>query len=123
MKVALAWIALSVCLGAVGQLLLKVTAAALGTHAFGREPLAETLLRLARLPALWIGVALYVISMVLWIRALTTAPLGLAYPMVASGYVLVLALSWLFLGEPVTARQVAGIVAVGIGVVLLAGAR
>lgn len=122
MKQALPWIITSIFLGAIGQVLLKVAARRMGTLSLGTGPLLPTLLRLASTPYVWMGVVLFAVSMVLWLKALTTTSLASAYPMVAGGYVVVLLLSALFLGEKMTGGIALGCGIICLGVLVLARA-
>jgi drug/metabolite transporter (DMT)-like permease len=114
-RAVLPWLAVSILLGSVGQFLLKLAAQQLGQLSLAPASLA----RLALSPFVWAGVVLFASSMVLWIKVLTAAPLATAYPLVSLSYVVVLLLSWAFLGEPITGLKVAGIVAIMLGVALL----
>lgn len=122
MKQALPWIVTSIVLGSIGQVLLKVAARQLGTLTLGNGPLVGTLLRLVANPYVWFGVLLFVTSMIMWIKALTTTSLASAYPMVAGGYVLVLIISALFLGEKIDGGLALGCAIICVGVIVLARA-
>lgn len=119
MKQALPWIITSICVGSVGQVLLKVAARDLG-GVFGSEALGGALVRIALNPFVELGVVLFVTSMVLWIKALTLTSLASAYPMVAGGYVIVLAVSALFLKERISGGVLIGTVMICLGVLVLA---
>ena len=73
-----AFILTGVLLNAGAQLLLKA-----GTNA---EPLG---LRLAIEPHILAGLACYVVSVVVWVVALSKVPVSMAYPMLSIGYVVV----------------------------------
>lgn len=122
MKQALPWIVTSICLGAIGQVLLKVAARRVGALSIGSGPLVAAVLRLALDPYVWMGVVLFVVSMVMWIKALTTTSLASAYPMVAGGYVVVLLIAALFLGEKITGGVALGCGIICLGVLVLARA-
>ena len=70
----------------------------------------------------WIllGVGLYASSTVLWILALSHAPLTIVYPFTALTYVLVNVLAYLVLGERLPMRAVAGTGFVLFGLFLVA---
>ncbi|MEO8061547.1 MAG: hypothetical protein ABI821_02240 [Pseudomonadota bacterium] len=102
---------------ATGQILFKRAAAQITPGAGG-----GWLLELARLPTMWVAVALYAVSTLLWVRILTTVPLSRAYPFVALAFVLVPAAGYLFFNETVNARYAIGTALIVIGVAVAARA-
>jgi len=102
---------------AAGQILFKRAAAQL-TPGVG----TSWLLELARLPSMWLAVALYGASTLLWVRILTTVPLSRAYPFVALAFVLVPAAGYVFFQESITARYALGTALIVAGVVVAARA-
>lgn len=106
-----------VALGVAGQLSLKHGIKALAARP-GLEMglLAQAVLQ----PYVWLGLALYGISALLWLLVLARAPLSVAYPMLSLGYVAVAILSRLLFAEPLTAAKLLGILLVCFGVALLA---
>ena len=98
-----------VLLNATAQLLLKA-----GTNAM---PLG---IRLAIEPHILAGLACYVISVVVWVVALSRVPVSIAYPMLSIGYVVNAALAWWLFGEQVNAQRWLGIAVIVVGVVLVA---
>ena len=66
------------------------------------------------------GLLLYTLSAVVWIFAISKVQLSIAYPMVASGYVLVVILSYLLLHEPVSCMRVLGLMVIVSGVIIIA---
>ena len=98
-----------VLLNAAAQLLLKA-----GTNAM---PLG---LRLAIEPHILGGLACYVVSVVVWVIALSRVPVSIAYPMLSIGYVVNAIAAWWLLGEAVTAMRLAGIAIIVVGVFVVA---
>ena len=98
-----------VLLNAAAQLLLKA-----GTNAM---PLGW---RLAVEPHIVAGLALYVLSVVLWVVALSRVPVSMAYPMVSIGYVVNAIAAWHFLGEAFTPMRIAGTGVILLGVLMVA---
>ena len=98
-----------VLLNAAAQLLLKA-----GTNAM---PLG---LRLAIEPHILAGLACYVISVVVWIVALSKVPVSIAYPMLSIGYVVNAIAAYYLLGEAVTPMRLAGIGVIILGVFMVA---
>lgn len=110
---------LSVFIGALGQLSLKIGATQLVPLALNLPQLPSTLIRAFSNPWVLAGALMYAASMVTWLKVLSTMDLSLAYPMVSLGYVIVLILSFLFLGEQLTLNKLLGVSAVIIGVILM----
>jgi multidrug transporter EmrE-like cation transporter len=102
---------------ALGQILFKRAA----TQVSGGSGISW-LVELAKLPTMWVAIALYAASTLLWVRILTTMPLGRAYPFVALAFVLVPAAGYVFFGESIKTTQMAGIALIVIGVVVAARA-
>ncbi len=71
-------------------------------------------------PLVWLGLALYGASAVLWLWVLSRLDVSVAYPLVSLGFVLTLALGVLWLGEPFSWLRVAGCTLIVVGVSLLA---
>jgi drug/metabolite transporter (DMT)-like permease len=91
----------------LGQLLFKKAAAAL----------PATLSLAAIVQNYWLisALALYGLTTLGWVWVLRNAPLHLAYPFMGLAFLIVPTLAWLFLGEPLHWRTLAG------GVLILAG--
>jgi multidrug transporter EmrE-like cation transporter len=102
-------ILVGVLLNAAAQLLLKT-----GTNAM---PLG---LRLAIEPHILAGLACYVVSVVVWIVALSRVPVSIAYPMLSIGYVVNAIAAWYLLGEAVTPMRLVGIGIIVFGVFIVA---
>jgi multidrug transporter EmrE-like cation transporter len=98
-----------VLLNAAAQLLLKA-----GTNAM---PLG---LRLALEPHILGGLACYVVSVVVWIVALSRVPVSIAYPMLSIGYAVNAIAAWALLGEALSTMRMAGIGIIVLGVFLVA---
>ena len=107
--VSFSLILVGVLLNAAAQLLLKA-----GTNAM---PLG---LRLAIEPHILAGLACYVVSVVVWIVALSRVPVSIAYPMLSIGYVVNAIAAWYLLGESVSAMRMAGIGIIVVGVFIVA---
>jgi multidrug transporter EmrE-like cation transporter len=118
---ALTWtlILVGVLLNAAAQLLLKAATSATGVIALSSTGLSAALPKLLSHPGSWGGVGCYVVSIVVWVLALSRAPVSIAYPMLSIGYIVnALLAHWLF-GESLHASKVAGIFVIIVGVYLL----
>jgi len=107
-------------LNASAQLLLKVAARGLAHFSqFNAAALSGSVVILFKSPPFWAGMACYAASICVWLAALTKAPVSTAYPMLSLGYVLVAAVSVLWLGEAMSPAKLLGIALICTGVVLV----
>ncbi len=109
-----------VLLNAGAQLLLKAGVKPLG--AIGSTP--GTLLpglahALAQVPVI-AGLGCYVLSVAVWLVALSRVDVSLAYPMLSLGYVVNALAAWWLFGEAVGPMRFAGIGFILIGVLVVA---
>lgn len=110
----LVWLAMPL-LSLGNQYLAERTAHALLGLPFGWGWLAAAI----HSPFVQAWAALEVVTLVVWMQVLTHLKLSAAFPMTAIGYMLVIGMGWTLFGEPVTASQVAGSLAILLGVWLL----
>jgi len=103
------FILVGVLLNAAAQLLLKA-----GTNAM---PLG---VRLALEPHILGGLACYVVSVVVWVVALSRVPVSIAYPMLSIGYVVNAIAARYLLGETLTPMRLVGIGIIVLGVFIVA---
>jgi multidrug transporter EmrE-like cation transporter len=109
-----------VCLNAAAQLLLKVATRPLAQLSdFGFDTLKYSILSLGTSLPFWAGMFCYGTSVCVWLAALSKAPVSTAYPMLSLGYIVVAAVSVLWLGETLTPAKVMGIALICVGVVLV----
>jgi drug/metabolite transporter (DMT)-like permease len=101
---------------AAGQILFKRAASQISPGAG-----VSWLIEVARLPMMWLAVALYAAATLFWVRILMTVPLSRAYPFAALAFVLVPAAGYLFFHEPITIRYALGTAFIVIGVAIAAG--
>jgi multidrug transporter EmrE-like cation transporter len=111
----------SVLLAGAAQVTLKVgvnrvTAASGGTVTLG----ANGVRSLLGSWVVWIGLAVFAASGVLWMFALSKASLSFAYPFAALGYIVIVAASVLILHESVPPLRWVGVAFIAIGIVLVA---
>ncbi len=109
-----------VLLNALAQLLLKVGVTPLGALSVSIDNALPTALRvLSQWPVVG-GLACYVVSVGVWIVALSRVDVSVAYPMLSLGYVVNALAAWWLLGEPVGAMRSAGVLLILGGVWLVA---
>ena len=108
-----------VLLNAVAQLLLKAGAGSVG-RIDGWRALRDAAPALITHPGIGGGLLCYVISVVVWVVALSRVDVSIAYPMLSVGYVVnALLAMWLF-GETVSVQRWLGIGVILVGVALVA---
>jgi multidrug transporter EmrE-like cation transporter len=113
-------ILLGVLLNATAQLLLKAGTNAVGAFAFSRDNILPVGFRLVTEPHIAGGLACYVISVVVWIMALSRVEVSIAYPMLSIGYVVNAIAAWYLFGEAVSLTRLVGIGIIIIGVYIVA---
>jgi drug/metabolite transporter (DMT)-like permease len=69
-----------------------------------------------------VALAAYAVATLLWLLVLTRLPLSVAFPFYGLTFLLVPALAWLFLGEPVRLQTFVGGAIILVGVVVCARA-
>ncbi len=109
-----------VLLNAVAQLLLKAGTNAVGAFEFSAANVLPVGWKLATQPFIVGGLACYVVSVVVWIMALSRVEVSIAYPMLSFGYVLNALAAWYFFGEAVTPARIVGIGIIILGVFIVA---
>ncbi|MES2115795.1 MAG: SMR family transporter [Pseudomonadota bacterium] len=114
------FIVTGVLLNALAQLLLKAGTKSVGAIHLTMDNWFAIGLKVAtQLPIIG-GLTCYVLSVVLWIIALSRVDVSIAYPMLSLGYVVTAVGAWYFFGEAVSLQRMAAIVVILIGVALLA---
>jgi multidrug transporter EmrE-like cation transporter len=107
-------------LNAAAQLLLKVATRPLAHFSeFNAGTLVSSMLILFKSLPFWAGMVCYAASVCVWLAALSKAPVSTAYPMLSLGYVVVAAVSVLWLGESMGPAKVLGIAFICAGVILV----
>jgi multidrug transporter EmrE-like cation transporter len=118
--VSLMLVLTGVFLNAVAQLLLKAGTNAIGHFEFHWDNALPVGLKLAANPAILGGMTCYVVSLVVWIMALSRVPVSVAYPMLSIGYLLNAIAAWAWFGEALGAQKLLGIGFIILGVWLIA---
>jgi len=111
---------LGVLLNAGAQLLLKAGTNRVGEFAFSADNIVPIGIKLATSPPIVAGLACYVVSVAVWILALSRVPVSVAYPMLSVGYIVNAVGAWLLFGESITAQKLVGIAFIIVGVYLVA---
>jgi multidrug transporter EmrE-like cation transporter len=109
-----------VLLNAIAQLLLKAGTNAVGHFEFSAANAVPVGVKLALEPHILGGMVCYVVSLIVWIMALSRVEVSIAYPMLSIGYVVNAVAAWYLFGEAVGGMRLAGIGFIIIGVYLVA---
>ena len=108
-----------VLLNACAQLLLKAGTNRIGHFDFSLNNALPIGWQLATNPYIFGGLSCYVVSVVVWIMALSRVPVSIAYPMLSIGYVVNALAAWWLFGESLTVMRIAGIGIIIVGVYLV----
>ena len=109
-----------VLLNAAAQLLLKAGTNAVGQFEFSTANAVPIGMKLALEPHILGGIACYVVSVVVWILALSRVEVSVAYPMLSIGYVVNAVAAYYLFGEAVSATRLVGIGVIILGVFIVA---
>ena len=117
---SLGLLVVSVAFSLIGQLTLKSAMTRVGRIGTAdlSQPL-DTLLRAAREPLLWLGLAAFGISAIFWLVVLSRVPLSVAYPFVGISYVAIVFFSRLVLDEQVPPLRLLGACVVALGIAIV----
>jgi multidrug transporter EmrE-like cation transporter len=118
--ISFALILSGVMLNAVAQLLLKAGVRAVGHFDYSAANVLPIGIKLATQWPIIGGLSCYVISVVVWILALSRVEVSIAYPMLSLGYVVNALAAWYFFDEMMSPQRLAGIGIILIGVYVLA---
>jgi multidrug transporter EmrE-like cation transporter len=117
---SLSLVLLGVMLNAAAQLLLKAGTNAIGQFQFSVANLGPIGWKVATQPFILGGLACYVVSVLVWIMALSRVEVSVAYPMLSIGYVINAAAAYFLFGEAVGPQRLVGIGVIIVGVYLVA---
>jgi len=109
----------SVSLAVFGQVFLKKGMLDIGEIPFNLGTPVFLLGKVFSNIKLFVGFFLFALSSVAWLVVLSRVDLSFAYPMVSTGYVLTVLISWKYLGESVSPARWLGVVIICLGVVVL----
>ena len=108
-----------VLLNAVAQLLLKAGVTPLGALSVNLQNLLPTMVRVLGQWPIVAGLACYVVSVGVWIVALSRVEVSLAYPMLSLGYVVNALAAWSLFGEGLGPMRWGGMLLILGGVLLM----
>lgn len=121
MNMAVVYILISIVIGVVGQLLLKKGMNTMGGLSLSLpiNELVGVLWRIGTNPYVFFGLAIYLISTVFWLVALSHLDLSYAYPFASLSYALMILGSWLMFGENITPFRIVGSLIICCGVIVV----
>jgi multidrug transporter EmrE-like cation transporter len=118
--ISFALVLIGVLLNAAAQLLLKAGTNAVGQFEFHLDNVLPVGMKLAFEPHILGGLTCYVISVVVWIMALSRVPVSVAYPMLSIGYIVNAVAAFYLFNEPLAGQKLLGIGFIVVGVWLVA---
>ena len=118
--VSFSLVMLGVLLNAAAQLLLKAGTNTVGQFEFSGANILPIGMKFALEPHILGGLTCYVVSVVVWIMALSRVEVSIAYPMLSVGYVVNAVAAWYLFGEQVTLERMVGIGIIILGVFVVA---
>lgn len=113
-------ILIGVLLNAAAQLLLKAGMTRIGEFEFHLSNALPIGLQVATNIPILLGLAAYVISVLVWMMVLSRVDVSLAYPMVSLGYIINAIAAYLLFNEPLSALRIGGIFVILMGVFMVA---
>ena len=117
---ALILVGICIIAGVAGQLTMKSGMNQVGAiESLGQLFNPSTLFRIFSNPRVIIGIVCYVVSLVLWLAALSTLNVSYMYPLLSLGYIITAAFAYFFLNESISVFQWVGITLVVGGVFLI----
>jgi multidrug transporter EmrE-like cation transporter len=112
-------ILLGVLLNATAQLCLKQGMRQVGHFAFTLENLAPIGFKVGFNPFVFAGLVCYVVSVAVWLLALSRVDVSYAYPLLSVGYIVTAFAGQYFFGEALGPTRWAGIIVICLGVYLI----
>lgn len=112
-------ILLTVFLSACAQLALKLGVSAPGMVSAMENGIVASMLGAATNPLIIGGLAIYGLSVAMWLWVLAKVDLSVAYPFVGVSFLVTMGFGAAILGESITPGRIAGTVLIAVGCVLV----
>jgi drug/metabolite transporter (DMT)-like permease len=109
-----------VLLNALAQLVLKLGMKSIGFFEFSTSSIVPVGIKIIRSPYIITGISCYVLSVMVWLLALSRVDVSFAYPMTSLGYIFTCLAGFLFLQETISSTRIIGILVIMLGVYLVA---
>jgi multidrug transporter EmrE-like cation transporter len=118
---AITWalVVLGVMLNAAAQLLLKSATVVTGPIALSWTSVSSAAPQVLSHYGWWCGLTCYAVSVLIWVLALSRAPVSVVYPLLSLGYIVNAVGAALLFGEPLLPTKMLGIVVIIVGVYIL----
>ena len=113
-------ILLSICCGSGAQLLLKIGGRKLAAEGTSWATVDAAYIWSPAARYLGLGLFFYALGALIWMRVLVEVDLGLAYPFVGLGFIVVAFASYFVLGEPLLASRIIGSLLIAAGCLVVA---
>lgn len=108
-----------VFLNAIAQLALKQGMRQIGHFEFTPGVLWDMSWRIGTNGYVVFGLACYVVSVAVWLLALSRVDVGFAYPMLSVGYIVTAVAAYYVFGEALTPVRITGIAVIMVGVYMI----
>lgn len=118
---AITWILVmtGVLLNASAQLMLKAATSATGPIVLSWSGMTAATPRMLMHAGWWGGLVCYAASVLIWVLALSRAPVSVIYPMLSIGYIVNAIAAMFLFGEVLSPTKIAGIAIIVAGVCIL----
>ncbi len=113
---------IGVMLNAAAQILMKTGTNAIGYFEFSRDNILPIGWKLATEWHIVAALFCYVLSVVIWILALSRVPVSIAFPMLSMAYVVNAIAAWYLLGEAFNPTKLIGMGVIILGVLIISRA-
>ena len=108
-----------VLLNSMAQLCLKHGMKTIGHFDFSLSNLLPVGMKVMASPALFLGMACYAVSIVVWLMVLSRVDVSYAYPMLSVGYIVTALAGRTMFGEVIGLTRLSGIFLICLGVLLI----
>lgn len=113
----------SVSLNAFAQLFIRQGMLKIGNVSLSATELFSLIADIFTNIYLFMGMACYGISILLWMAVLSKVNVSFAYPFLSLGYIITAVLAYYIFNEPLTAYKITGILVICAGVFILAQSK
>ena len=110
----------TVLTNALAQIFLKKGMTAVGVFNLSSDTIFSTVIRIGFQPFVFLGLCIFVLSMLSHLFFLSRVDLSFAYPFLSLAYVIVTAYAYFVFGENVNIYRISGIALICLGTVLIA---
>lgn len=109
----------SVLLNCAAQLFMRKGMLIVGEVSVSLHSLGSAFVPMVTNVYLWLSMACYAVSIVLWMVVLSKVEVSFAYPFLSVGYVVAAVVGYYLFGESLSLTRIAGILVICVGVYLI----